>query len=76
MYFTFNRAINKDILTQLLETLSFLHDTCHIIHRDITPDNIIIGADNNIKLLGFGISAYLENPSPKLSLNQLNIYIY
>ena len=69
-----NLVIN--ILTQLLETLSFLHDTCHIIHRDITPDNIIIGADNNIKLLGFGISAYLENPSPKLSLNQLNIYIY
>ena len=69
-----NLVIN--ILTQLLETLSFLHDTCHIIHMDITPDNIIIGADNNIKLLGFGISAYLENPSPKLSLNQLNIYIY
>ena len=69
-----NLVIN--ILTQLLKTLSFLHDTCHIIHRDITPDNIIIGADNNIKLLGFGISAYLENQSPKLSLNQLNIYIY
>ena len=59
-----NLVIN--ILTQLLETLSFLHDTCHIIHRDITPDNIIIGADNNIKLLGFGLSAYLENPNPKL----------
>jgi len=49
-----------------LETLSFLHDTCHIIHRDITPDNIIIETDNNIKLLGFGLSAYLENPNPKL----------
>ena len=48
------------ILHQLLETLNFLHDKCHIIHRDIKPANIILGNDNNIKLLDFGLSAYLE----------------
>ena len=58
-YVSQNLIIN--ILTQLLETLEFLHDKCHIIHRDITPENIILQKDNQIKLLGFGISAYLEN---------------
>ena len=38
------------ILKQLLECLNFLHNKCHIIHRDIKPDNIILGNDNNIKL--------------------------
>ena len=48
------------ILKQLLEILNFLHNKCHLIHRDIKPDNIILGNDNNIKLLDFGLSAYLE----------------
>ena len=51
------------ILMQLLETLKFLHEECKIIHRDIKPDNIFLGKDNNIKLLDFGLSAYLENPN-------------
>ena len=33
------------------------------MHRDIKPDNIIIQKNNKIKLLDFGISAYLENPN-------------
>ena len=55
-----------NILTQLLETLQFLHDKCHIINRNIKPDNIMIQKNNQIKLINFGISAYLENSNNKL----------
>lgn len=35
------------------------------MHRDIKPDNIILGNDYNIKLLDFGISVYLEKELQK-----------
>ena len=54
------------IITQLLQTLEFLHNQCHIIHRDIKPDNINIDKNNNIKLLDFGLAVYLDNPNNKL----------
>ena len=55
------------ILIQILQTLNFLHDTCKIIHRDIKPDNIILCKDNNIKLLDFGLSVYLNHPNNNLA---------
>ena len=58
------------ILTQLLETLKFLHDTCHVIHRDIKPDNIVVGKDNKIKLLDFGLSVYLVHQKSQLVSNR------
>ena len=54
------------ILTQLLETLKYLHETCKVIHRNIKPDNILLDKNNNVKLLGFRFSAYLDNPNKDL----------
>ncbi|KAI1400977.1 kinase-like protein [Hypoxylon fuscum] len=34
--------VAKNVARQLLEALAFLHDTCHIIHTDIKPQNILI----------------------------------
>ena len=59
-----------NILTQLLEILKYLHDTCHIMHRDIKPDNIILEKNGNIKLIDFGLSAYLSHPNKKLVSNR------
>ena len=59
-----------NILMQLLETLVYLHDNCHIIHRDIKPDNIILERNGNIKLLDFGLSAYLVNQNQQLVSNR------
>ena len=54
------------ILTQILETLAYLHDTCHIINRDIKPDNIIIDKNNDIKIIDFGLAAYLVHQNKLL----------
>jgi len=59
-----------NILIQLLETLKYMHDTCHIMHRNIKPDNIILENNNNIKLIGFGLSAYLSHPKKQLVSNR------
>ena len=69
-YDNFQGYVSQDlvivILIQILQTLNFLHDTCKIIHRDIKPDNIILCKDNNIKLLDFGLSVYLNHANNNL----------
>ena len=67
-YLEQNLIIN--ILMQSLETLKYLHETCYIMHRDINPRNIILGKDNNIKIKGFGLSAYLVNQNKVLVSNR------
>ena len=55
-----------NILTKLLKALEFLHEICKIINRNIKPKNIMIDKNDNIKLLDFGLSAYLKDPNPRL----------
>jgi eukaryotic-like serine/threonine-protein kinase len=38
---------------QVVEALAFLHDRA-IIHRDVKPDNVLVGADSTVKLGDFG----------------------
>ena len=64
IYLYENQIIN--IFSQLLKTLQFLHDKCHIMHRDVRPENIILQNNGTIKLLDFGIAVYLENSDPQL----------
>lgn len=58
-----NILIKKDILTEeeakfyiaeLLLSIDSVHKM-NYIHRDLKPDNILIGADGHIKLSDFGL---------------------
>ncbi|MBJ9974046.1 bifunctional protein-serine/threonine kinase/phosphatase [Pseudomonas sp. S75] len=50
---TLNQAL--DIATALLRALGMLHRR-NILHRDVTPDNLLLGDDGDLRLLDFGLA--------------------
>ena len=54
-------ALLKKTLREALEALQYLH-RMGILHRDISPDNLMLGADDHLTLIDFG--AARENSQP------------
>ncbi|ODQ64896.1 kinase-like protein [Nadsonia fulvescens var. elongata DSM 6958] len=50
----------KRIMAQLVDALSYLHNTEKIIHRDLKPDNVLIDSWGSVTLIDFGISRRIE----------------
>eukprot|EP00898_Chlorokybus_atmophyticus_P008584 jgi/Chlat1/8727/Chrsp9S00720 len=48
------------IAERVLQGLSFLHSTRHLVHRDIKPANILMNLAGEAKISDFGISAGLD----------------
>ena len=46
---------------QIAKTLHKLHQKYHIIHHDISPDNLMFSDDGQLKLLDFGSARELSN---------------
>jgi serine/threonine protein kinase len=59
---SFDQALS--ILTPVLEALATVHKD-GILHRDISPDNIYITTDREVKLLDFGAARHAMNDSNK-----------
>ncbi len=54
------------IMTKVLSAFSYAHSK-GIIHRDIKPSNIIIGKNDEIKVLDFGIAKILDSANKNLT---------
>jgi hypothetical protein len=42
---------------QVAEALRYAHERFELVHRDVTPRNVMVDADGHVRLLDFGIAA-------------------
>lgn len=49
----------RDLALQMCETLMLLHDRA-IVHRDFTPDNLILNSNGKLKLIDFNVAQQLQ----------------
>ena len=57
-----------DILGPVIHALEYVHNA-DLVHRDISPDNIMVLPDGSSKLLDFGAARYVENADAEKERN-------
>ncbi len=62
-----------NILKQLLSGLKHLHDK-GVMHRDITPDNILLDEKNNVKITDFGLSAIHQDSKTEKEIKNKQLF--
>ncbi|KAF9670524.1 hypothetical protein SADUNF_Sadunf13G0078000 [Salix dunnii] len=60
----------KHGLLQIAESLDFLHNNAHLVHRAISPENILITSSGAWKLGGFGFAITTDQASSDLTSSQ------
>lgn len=53
------------MLAPLMEELNRIHQDYHLIHRDISPSNIMVQEDETVRLLDFGAAKVIEGALEK-----------
>ena len=45
----------------VLSGLHYLHEQADVVHRDISPSNVMVGCDGSVKIIDFGIATPAHN---------------
>jgi eukaryotic-like serine/threonine-protein kinase len=59
------RLSNADIVryvTQVASALQYTHNRWRLIHRDVKPENMLLGPNGEVWLSGFGVSLVMSSP--------------
>ncbi len=51
----------RNYMRDFLLGLDYLHNFANIIHRDIKPDNLLIDAEDHLKIADFGVAKMMED---------------
>ncbi|EKF37865.1 protein kinase, putative,cdc2, putative [Trypanosoma cruzi marinkellei] len=55
------------LMRGILKILQFLHEECHIIHRDVKLGNLLVGEDGRVRLADFGSARFMHETVEKMS---------
>ena len=50
----------RDLALQMCAVLKFLHENS-VVHRDFTPDNLILNSDGKLKLIDFNVAQQIQS---------------
>lgn len=65
----FTEGMVLEVMQQLLSVLAYLHDTLHIVHRDVKPENIMVDTQQSpirVVLVDFGLARSCERKRPRI----------
>lgn len=68
----------KKICRQILYGLDYLHATCHLIHTDIKPENILLecGSKERVKIADLGNACWKVRGRFKLQKRNVGEHIF
>lgn len=77
------RSLTEKNLALIIKNILSAITYCHkkgIVHRDLKPENILFDENQNVKVIDFGASAKLQDPSSKLdkrigTVSEISIYL-
>jgi serine/threonine-protein kinase Chk1 len=61
----FNEVIARFFFLQLVQAVTYLHETAGVCHRDLKPENVLLNSQHQIKIADFGLAINQHDHSQK-----------